>query len=127
MGRLIFTPCVWLTITLAVLPAIPAHADPARGPGWVLLAEGPTWQELTPQERRLLRRQRQSWSNYSPNQRQRMLNGMQQYLQMSPQQRQRLRQRVQRFNQMSPAQKRRLCTRYYQERGTLPPLCEQLK
>jgi hypothetical protein len=118
--------CAFLGLTAAVQP-VPAQAAQGtpRAQFVAVADQGPSWQSLTPEERRLLFRFRKDWQSYPPETRQRMINGVHRYMQLTPEQQQRLRERVNKFRNLSPQDKRRLCEKFAHERGRVPPFCRQ--
>jgi hypothetical protein len=103
-----------LVAVLCCLVWAPAHArqpDHAQG-GWVIAARGETWEELSPQEQRLLREYRGSWQRHSADERARLQRGAQRYLELSPRERDQVQRERERYQRLEPHERNQLREKY---------------
>ncbi len=121
------TLCLVLGIVLASHFVITA-AQAGHGTGPSASSASPleadlAWENLEPEEQRLLRPHVRQWRHYPLDLRLRLRNGARRFLQLAPAKCRTIRERALRFEQSSREEKRRICDRYYRERGRTPPFC----
>ena len=91
----------WLAACAALLTvaALPALADgESQGPP----GSGIPWQQLSPEQQRVLGQFRGRWDRMPPQQQEALLRGAQRWESLSPEQRQRIEQRAEQWRNMTP-------------------------
>jgi len=112
---------IWLCAAalLAGAPAF-AHVAPAErsvrpAPAPLLLLAQNDWNNLSDQEKQLLKDHRQRWDKYPPDYRSRLRQGAERYQGLSPEERERLQRSREQYKNLPPQEREQL-KRKYQER-----------
>jgi hypothetical protein len=94
----------WLAACTALLlaAAAPAIADDSRD-----TQPGVSWQQLSPEQQRVLGQFRGRWDQLPPGQRQSLMRGAERWESMTPEQRERVKQRTERWQNMTPDEQQR--------------------
>ena len=107
----------WLAACTALLLAVaaPAIADDSRD-----TQPGVSWQQLSPEQQRVLGQFRGRWDQLPPGQQQSLMRGAERWESMTPEQRERVKQRTERWQNMTPDEQQRARERAERFRQ-LPP------
>ena len=102
MRRRLGTP--WLAACMASLLAVaaPAIADDSDD-----TQPGVGWEQLSPEQQKVLGQFRGRWERLPPGQQQSLLRGAERWESMTPEQRERVKQRTERWQNMSPEEQQR--------------------
>ena len=94
----------WLPLcaTLLMAVAVPAIADGSRD-----TQPGVTWEQLSPDQQKVLGQFRGRWDNLPPGQQQSLMRGAERWESMTPEQRERVKQRTERWQNMTPDERQR--------------------
>ena len=94
----------WLALcaTLLLAAAMPAIADGSRDS-----QPGVTWEQLSPDQQKVLGQFRGRWDNLPPGQQQSLMRGAERWESMTPEQRDRVKQRTERWQNMTPDEQQR--------------------
>lgn len=91
-----------LCATLLLAVAVPAIADGSRD-----TQPGVTWEQLSPDQQKVLGQFRGRWDNLPPGQQQSLMRGAERWESMTPEQRDRVKQRTERWQNMTPDERQR--------------------
>lgn len=103
--------------TFNVLPALLAVVLIGLGTEGALAAEGRPWDQLTPEQRQMLRKAHEErWNSMSAEEQQRMLKGVERWQKMTPEERERIRAKREKFRSMPPEARERMREKFRERR-----------
>ena len=98
----------WVVGAALLLAAVPAIADEPRPSRETRDTQpGVTWEQLSPDQQKVLGQFRGRWDDLPPGQQQSLMRGAERWESMTPEQRERVKQRTERWQNMTPDERQR--------------------